>query len=360
MPAPPSSANGARVLADLNALRAIGAYETGVHKPTFSAPHLASLQWLLAKAARGRADRGDRRHRQCADDEAQRRDRSCWPARISKARITPAGSTGRSASSMRWKRRACSTTIPTSMARSRSRPGATRKAISAASSAAAPMSASVTEADIDAARDRTSGRTMREALSAAGLAGVARRTAEPGRHIGYLEAHIEQGDSWRAKASRSASSPRIVGIWQYRISFTGEQNHAGTTRMADPQGCGAGAGEILRRDRRALPGNLRAAHGMDHRPHHARSRRRPASSPAARRCCSRSATPTLPWWRGWKPPLDAMADEVNAQGRCGVTVDCLRKGAPAMMDAKFQDGDRGRKPGLCRRQIGADAERRRS
>src|ERR1700739_766370 len=43
------SADGARVLADLNALRAIGAYKSGVHKPTFSEPHLRSLQWLLAR-----------------------------------------------------------------------------------------------------------------------------------------------------------------------------------------------------------------------------------------------------------------------------------------------------------------------
>src|SRR3954469_23280178 len=41
--------DGARVLADLNALRAIGAYKTGVHKPTFSEPHLRSLQWLVQR-----------------------------------------------------------------------------------------------------------------------------------------------------------------------------------------------------------------------------------------------------------------------------------------------------------------------
>ena len=38
--------DGKRVLADLNALRAIGAYKTGVHKPTFSEPHLRSLAHL--------------------------------------------------------------------------------------------------------------------------------------------------------------------------------------------------------------------------------------------------------------------------------------------------------------------------
>src|SRR6201747_2873991 len=41
--------DGARVLADLNALRAIGAYKTGVHKPSFSEPHIRSLQWLAQR-----------------------------------------------------------------------------------------------------------------------------------------------------------------------------------------------------------------------------------------------------------------------------------------------------------------------
>src|SRR3954449_3595521 len=41
--------DGARVLADLNALRGIGAYRTGVHKPTFSEPHMLSLRWLAGQ-----------------------------------------------------------------------------------------------------------------------------------------------------------------------------------------------------------------------------------------------------------------------------------------------------------------------
>ena len=44
-----SRADGARVLADLHALRAIGTYKTGVHKPTFSEPHLRSLAWLVQR-----------------------------------------------------------------------------------------------------------------------------------------------------------------------------------------------------------------------------------------------------------------------------------------------------------------------
>src|SRR5215813_6081661 len=45
----PARADGARVLADLNALRNIGAYKTGVHKPTFSEPHMRSLEWLAQR-----------------------------------------------------------------------------------------------------------------------------------------------------------------------------------------------------------------------------------------------------------------------------------------------------------------------
>src|SRR5260370_7715438 len=41
--------DGARVLADLNTLRGSGAYKTGVHKPTFSEPHMRSLEWLAQR-----------------------------------------------------------------------------------------------------------------------------------------------------------------------------------------------------------------------------------------------------------------------------------------------------------------------
>src|SRR3981189_1178599 len=38
--------DGDRVLSDLTTLRGIGTYKTGVHKPTFSEPHIRSLEWL--------------------------------------------------------------------------------------------------------------------------------------------------------------------------------------------------------------------------------------------------------------------------------------------------------------------------
>jgi hypothetical protein len=48
---------------------------------------------------------------------------------------------------------------------------------------------------------------------------AARVTAEPGRYVGYLEAHIEQGDTLESGGLAIGIVTFIVGIWQYRISF---------------------------------------------------------------------------------------------------------------------------------------------
>ena len=50
--------------------------------------------------------------------------------------------------------------------------------------------------------------------------------------MGYLEARIEQGETLESQGLKIGVVTSIVGIWQYRITLSGEQNHAGTTRMA--------------------------------------------------------------------------------------------------------------------------------
>jgi N-carbamoyl-L-amino-acid hydrolase len=87
------------------------------------------------------------------------------------------------------------------------------------------------EADIDRARHRDEGTPMREALKAAGLEGVPREHLEEGRYRGYLEAHIEQGGLLEAGEKRIGIVTAIVGIMQFRLTFSGIQNHAGTTPM---------------------------------------------------------------------------------------------------------------------------------
>jgi N-carbamoyl-L-amino-acid hydrolase len=72
---------------------------------------------------------------------------------------------------------------------------------------------------------------MREALKAAGLEDVPRQHLEEGRYRGYLEAHIEQGGVLEASDKRIGIVTAIVGIYAYRLTFSGIQNHAGTTPM---------------------------------------------------------------------------------------------------------------------------------
>jgi len=72
---------------------------------------------------------------------------------------------------------------------------------------------------------------MRAAFKDAGLEGAPRQHLEEGHYRGYLEAHIEQGGLLEASDKRIGIVTAIVGIYQYRLTFSGIQNHAGTTPM---------------------------------------------------------------------------------------------------------------------------------
>ncbi len=61
---------------------------------------------------------------------------------------------------------------------------------------------------------------------------AAAELVSPGRFNGFLEAHIEQGLELDARGETVAAVDRIVGYRQLHAAFIGEQNHAGTTRMA--------------------------------------------------------------------------------------------------------------------------------
>jgi N-carbamoyl-L-amino-acid hydrolase len=79
------------------------------------------------------------------------------------------------------------------------------------------------------------GTTLAEAMAAAG-ADPARLGPDPelvGRIGAFVELHVEQG---RALAELGAPVGVAGGIWphgRWRLRFTGDGNHAGTTRMAD-------------------------------------------------------------------------------------------------------------------------------
>jgi N-carbamoyl-L-amino-acid hydrolase len=88
----------------------------------------------------------------------------------------------------------------------------------------------LTEAEIDAAHN-SDGHSLRAALAGYGLDLLPRLHLDPQRYIGYIEAHIEQGPWLELEHRRIGIVTSIVGMRDLKISFHGQQNHAGTTPM---------------------------------------------------------------------------------------------------------------------------------
>jgi N-carbamoyl-L-amino-acid hydrolase len=86
------------------------------------------------------------------------------------------------------------------------------------------------ESDLAVLHDRE-GLSLSDARRDAGFAMRPLAALEPERHRAYLEAHIEQGAVLEAHGKRIGIVTGIVGIRTFRVTFTGEQNHAGTTPM---------------------------------------------------------------------------------------------------------------------------------
>jgi N-carbamoyl-L-amino-acid hydrolase len=322
-------ADGARVLADLNALRAIGAYKSGVHKPTFSDAHMRSLQWLSARLPEAGLSA-------TIDGIGNVLGTSAKPG----PKLL-AGSHLESQNYAGWLDGPLGVIYALEAARVLNANGATRGAVEVASwcdeeghfgsfLGSRSFAGAVSEADIDAARDRNSDRTMREALQSVGLAGRARVTAERGRHIGY------QGDRLETDGLKIGIVTSIVGIWQYRITFTGEQNHAGTTRMAVRKDAGLALAKFCV----AIDDGFPALCG----PRTVWTTGRITLDPGAPSIIPGKAE-MLFQMRDDDPSvierleatLRAMAADVTAQSRVAISVERIRTGAPALMSAAFQD-----------------------
>ncbi len=330
----PSQADGARVLADLNALRAIGAYKTGVHKPTFSEPHMRSLEWLAARLPEAGLN--------AAID-------GIGNVLGTSAKAGPkllAGSHLESQNYAGWLDGPLGVIYALEAARIINADPDIKGAVEVASwcdeeghfgsfLGSRSFVGGVTEVEIDAARDRSSGRTMREALSEAGLAGKPRLQAERGRHIGYLEAHIEQGRTLETGGLAIGVVTSIVGIWQYRITFSGEQNHAGTTRMDVRRDAGLALAKFCVDIDDRFPelcgprtvwttGRITLDPGA------------PSIIPGHAEMLFQIRDENPGVIERLEELLRTMASEVTGRRRCGVAIERIRTGVPAIMDAKIQ------------------------
>jgi beta-ureidopropionase / N-carbamoyl-L-amino-acid hydrolase len=329
-----SKVDGARVLANLNELRAIGAYKTGVHRPTFSEPHMRSLKWLAERLPEAALAAGIDGIGNVLGTSAK-----------SGSRLL-AGSHLESQNFAGWLDGPLGVVYALEAARVINPDPGIKGAVEVAAwcdeeghfghfLGSRSYVGGVTEADIDEARDRSSERTMRQALGDVGLAGRARAKAERGRHNGYIEAHIEQGLTLEGTGLKIGVVTSIVGIWQYRIVLTGEQNHAGTTRMKDRKDAGLAIARLCV----AIDDRLPASCG----PRTVWTTGRITLDPGARsiipgraemlfqiRDDNREIVERL------EKLLRDLAAEVSTMGRCSAEVTRIRTGAPAAMDARFQ------------------------
>lgn len=246
-------ANAERALADLHELRQIGAYKTGVHRPTLSPEDMQSREWLCAKLrAFG--------HEAEIDGIANVFGRApgAGPHVLAGSHIESQNQAG-------WLDGALGVVYALEAARAvaedRALSGAGVDVIAFADEeghfggffGSSSAVGELDEATIDAASDRSGRGSLRDLLAAAGLAGKPRLTIDPARYRGFYEAHIEQGATLETSGQQIGVVTSIVAIWQYRITFRGEQNHAGTTSMTRRRDAGRSMMELWRRIEDTFP-----------------------------------------------------------------------------------------------------------
>ncbi len=224
--------DGKRLLGDLYRLREFGTYKTGVHRPTYSPVDIEAREWLAGRMAEAGLD---------AEIDGVGnvigRSKASGPKLLMGSHLESQPHAG-------WLDGALGVIYGLEAARAVSETDdlagcgvdvaawADEEGHFKSMLGSRSFIGDLPDAEIAEIRNQYDGTPLTEALASAGLAGRPRIAREPGRHIGFMEAHIEQGDSLEATGLKIGVVTSIVAIWQFRITAEGVQNHAGTTRMA--------------------------------------------------------------------------------------------------------------------------------
>ena len=325
----------ARVLADLNRLRDFGRYETGVHRPSLSAEHNAACHWFAGRMAEAGLEPS-------FDGIG-----NVYGVAPAATRKLLAGSHLESQNYAGWLDGPLGVIYGLEAARViNPDPAFKGRAVDVGVwfdeeghfgnfLGSRSFVDGLSEADVDAGVDRTDGRKLRDALAAAGLADKPRRRVKTGEYIGYLEAHIEQGDWLESNQLKLGVVTSIVGIWQYKITFTGTQNHAGTTRMAIRKDAGVAAAELVCAIARRFPqvagertvwttGRITLDPGA------------PSIIPGKAEVLFQIRDADLDTLERMEATLQELVAASNKAGPCTVACEAIRKSYPAVMDATFQ------------------------
>ncbi|MCW8084983.1 Zn-dependent hydrolase [Sabulicella glaciei] len=234
-----------RFLKDLNELRRIGQFKTGVHRPTFSPEDMESRHWLVARLE------------ECGLEASIDgignvfgRHKGPGPHLLVGSHIETQNQAG-------WLDGALGVMSGVALARA----GLPVDVIAFADeeghygSFIGSRSATglLEEGEIDRLSNRYHGKPLRDALREAGLEGRERLRLDPSRYKGFFELHIEQGTQLESRGLRAGVVTGIVAIWQFRILITGMQDHAGGTTMAERKDAGLAAVRLLARIDQEFP-----------------------------------------------------------------------------------------------------------
>lgn len=221
--------DGPRLLEDLHRLRQFGAHGHGVVRPTFSEQDIASRHWIAEQMeAAGLSATLD------AAGNVFGRSPNAGPTLIlgSHSDTQPEGG---------WLDGAMGVMYGLEVARALlADPATAHLSVDVASWSdeegtyrsclgATSFVDGLSDADLDTSNG--DGESVRSALARAGLADAPAVRFEPDRHVGHLEAHIEQGPYLEERDQLIGVVTSIVGIRSIDVVFVGEQNHAGTTPM---------------------------------------------------------------------------------------------------------------------------------
>jgi N-carbamoyl-L-amino-acid hydrolase len=322
--------DGARLLADLRALAEIGRWQTGVHRPTYTAADMDARRWLAARLEEAGLD--------TAIDGVGNvigRSRRAGPRFLLGSHIETQPYAG-------WLDGALGVIYGLEVARSLPDIAIDVAAFADEEAHFSPQLGSrsftetLTDHDLERFANRDSGQPLMAALRDAGLADRPRLRIRDMAPQAYIEAHIEQGDELESKGLRLGVVTGIVGIRQFRIGFDGVQNHAGTTRMAARKDAGVALVRFASAVERAFP----SAAG----PRSVWTIGRIALEPGSPAVIPGRAELDLQFRDVDAGVLDRMEEtlerlvaEAGREGPCSVRMEYTGRTDPALMDPRLQD-----------------------
>src|SRR3712207_166604 len=334
-----------RFLRDLDDLREFGRYKTGVHRPTYSPQDMESRRWLME------------RMEECGLEPAidgignvLGRHGGAGPHLLVGSHIETQNHAG-------WLDGALGVAAGLALARA----GLAVDVVAFADEeghfeggflGSRSAIGLLTEEEIDRSRSRNDGTPLRDALDAAGLAGLPRMTLDPSRYRGFLEMHIEQGTQLESAEERVGVVTGIVAIWQWRITIEGAQDHAGGTTMAERRDAGLAAVRLLAAIDREFPrvcaerttwttGRIALEPGA------------PSIIPGRAEVLFQFRDVEVPVLERLEAALRSLVQESNRRERCTATLEQLSRATPALCDPAFMEAlaeaAEGRAPGQWRR-----------